>query len=80
MLSGNEDMALAIQTFRAGATDYVIKGNGALKKVTKVVHYIITAPMRLLVDEFKVSKYLAIFLLTFVALGIVVFSVSRFMR
>jgi len=26
MLSGNEDMALAIETFRAGATDYVIKG------------------------------------------------------
>ena len=80
MLSGNEDIALAIQTFRAGATDYVIKGNGALKKVTKVVHYIITAPMRLLVDEFRISRYLAIFLLTFVAVGIVAFSVSHFMK
>ena len=70
MLSGNEDIALAIETFRAGAKDYVIKGNGSLKKVTKIVHYIITAPMRLLVDEFRVSKYMAIFLITFITMGL----------
>ena len=33
MLSSNEDIVLAIDTFRNGATDYVIKGNGALKKI-----------------------------------------------
>jgi two-component system response regulator AtoC len=80
MLSGNEDVALAIETFRAGATDYVIKGAGALKKVTKVVHYIITAPMRLLVDEFRVSKYMAMFLVTFVIMGIAVIIAMQFMN
>jgi DNA-binding NarL/FixJ family response regulator len=80
MLSGNEDMALAIETFRAGATDYVIKGAGALKKVTKVVHYIITAPIRLLVAEFRVSKYMAIFLTTFVIMGIVVVIGMQFLK
>ena len=81
MLSGNEDIALAIETFRAGAKDYVIKGTGSFKKVTKLVHYIITAPLRILVDEFRVSKYMAIFLLTFIAMGIaVVVSLQFFKR
>jgi DNA-binding NtrC family response regulator len=80
MLSGNEDVALAIETFRAGAKDYVIKGTGVLKKVTKVVNFIITAPMRLLVDEFRVSKYMAIFLITFVLVGVVVVIGMQFLK
>jgi DNA-binding NtrC family response regulator len=73
MLSGNEDMALAIETFRNGATDYVIKGQGALKKISKLVYHIITEPIRIIVREFGVSKFMAIFLLTFVTMGAVVF-------
>jgi len=79
MLSGNEDVALAIETFRAGATDFVIKGAGSWKKITKLVNHIITEPIRLIVKEFGVSKYMAIFLLTFVTLGIVCFSAYKMM-
>lgn len=75
MLSGNEDIVLAIETFRAGAKDYVLKGQGSWKKVTRLVTLIITEPIRLMVKEFGVSKYMAIFLLTFVAMGIVVYYV-----
>jgi two-component system response regulator AtoC len=72
MLSGNEDMALVIDSFRAGANDYVVKGSGAWKKISKVISHIITAPIRLMVKEFGVSKYFAIFMLTFVTMGIAV--------
>jgi two-component system, NtrC family, response regulator AtoC len=72
MLSGNEDMALVIDSFRAGANDYVVKGTGAWKKISRVVNHIITAPIRLMVKEFGVSKYFAIFILTFVIMGLVV--------
>lgn len=72
MLSSNEDMALAVETFRAGANDYVIKGGGAWKKITKLVEHIITEPIRIMVREFGVSKFTAIFLLTFVIMGIAV--------
>lgn len=72
MLSGNEDIALAIQSFRGGASDYVIKGQGALKKISKLVFNIITEPIRIIVREFGVSKFMAIFLLTFVIMGVVV--------
>ena len=80
MLSGNEDMAVAIETFRAGAKDYVVKGHGAWKRITKLVNHIITEPIRLLVSEFGVSKYMAIFLLTFVTMGILVLSVLYLMK
>ena len=80
MLSGNEDIAIAIDSFRNGANDYVIKGTGSWKKIAKLVEYIITAPIRLLVREFGVSKYMAIFLLTFVLMGIAVFLAMRYVK
>lgn len=75
MLSSNEDIALAIQSFRAGAKDYVIKGPSSWKKLTKLVHHVITEPIRIIVREFGVSKFVAIFLLTFLTMGAVVFFV-----
>lgn len=75
MLSANEDMALAIETFKAGAKDYVIKGPSSWKKITKLVNHIITEPIRILVREFGVSKYMAVFLLTFIFVGFVVLGV-----
>ncbi|MDO9000012.1 MAG: response regulator [Bacteroidota bacterium] len=72
MLSGNEDIALAVETFRAGAKDYVIKGYGSLNKIGKLVRVIINEPLRILVKEFGVSKYMAAFLLTFIGMGLVV--------
>ncbi|MGZ4048776.1 MAG: response regulator [Bacteroidia bacterium] len=37
MLSANEDVAVAIDSFRTGAKDYVIKGMGAWRKIAKLV-------------------------------------------
>ncbi len=80
MLSSNEDIVLAIDTFRNGATDYVIKGNGSLKKISKLVYRIITEPIRIIIREFGISKYMAIFLLTFVTMGVIVLSVLYSMK
>lgn len=80
MLSSNEDIALAIETFRAGAKDYVIKGQGSLKKITKLVNLIITEPIRIMVREFGVSKYMAAFFLTFVTMGIAVLFILNTMN
>ncbi len=80
MLSKNEDVALAIEAFKAGATDYVVKGADAWRKITKQVNYIITAPIRLMVREFSISKFLAIFILAFATIGIVVLCALYFIR
>jgi DNA-binding NarL/FixJ family response regulator len=79
MFSCNEDTAVAIETFRAGAKDYIVKGVGSWKKLIKIINYIITEPIRLMVREFGVTKYTAIFLLTFILMGIVVFFVLHAM-
>lgn len=80
MLSNNEDIGLAIETFRAGAKDYVIKGQGSWQKITSLVNHIITEPIRIMVREFGVSKFTAIFLMTFVTMGLAVFCVMYWMK
>jgi DNA-binding NtrC family response regulator len=72
MLSSNENITIAIESFRKGATDYVIKGKSASKKITNLVYNIVAYPVRFIVKEFGISKFLAIFLLTFVLMGLVV--------
>jgi two-component system response regulator HydG len=52
MLSWNEDMAIAIETFRSGAKDYVSKGLGSLEKITKLLKSIIIKPVRIVVKGF----------------------------
>jgi len=80
MLSSNESIVIAIETFRDGAKDYVIKGHGSWKKITKVVEYIITEPIRLMVREFGVSTFVATFILTFMTMALVVIGVLRYMN
>lgn len=71
MFSSNEEMGVAIDSFRKGASDYVVKGDKAWRKISHIVLDIITYPVRILVQEFKVTKFVAIFLLTFVSMAVV---------
>jgi DNA-binding NtrC family response regulator len=78
MLTSNEDVAVAIESFRKGATDYVIKGNEkAWKKISSLILNIITYPVRAMVKEFGISKYVAMFLLVFLVMGVGVYLVLR---
>ena len=77
MFSSNENIGAAIEAFRIGATDYVVKGDKSLKKISSLVYKIITSPVRLLVREFGISKYLAIFLIVFVVMAAVVIWVLK---
>lgn len=80
MLSGKEDIGLAIETFRAGAKDYIIEGSSSWKRISKLVSNILLAPIKIIVREFGVSKFAAIFLTTFISLGAVVFIVMQLMK
>jgi len=78
MLSSNQDMGIAIDAFRKGAKDYVVKGEKSWLTLYSLVYSIITYPVRIMVKEFGVSKFLAIFLLTFLLTGLAVFIAMRF--
>ncbi len=78
MFTSNDEIATAIESFRNGASDYVIKGDKSLKKIASLINNIITYPIRIMVREFGISKLLAIFLLTFISVGLVVFAVMHY--
>jgi DNA-binding NtrC family response regulator len=80
MLSSNEDIALAIESFKSGAKDYIIKGTGSWSKLSNLLTKIITEPIRLMVREFGVSKFMAAFLLTFTTMGIIVYTALHLMK
>lgn len=80
MLSSNDDIGLAIETLRAGAKDYVVKGEGSWKRISNLVSNILLAPIKVIVREFGVSKFTAIFLTTFISMGIVVIIAMQLMK
>lgn len=80
MLSSNDNMAVAIESFRNGAADYVIKGEKDWKKITSLVYKIITYPVRMMVQEFGINKYIAMFLVTFVIMGVGVSVALRYIH
>ena len=52
MLTNNEDIAIAIETFRAGAKDYIVKGDGSWKKITRLIDNFIARPIKVIVKGF----------------------------
>lgn len=73
ILSSNEDIGTAIDAFRKGAKNYIIKGENAPRKIFSLVYKIINYPVRILVERFGINKILAIFLTYFVFIGILVY-------
>jgi DNA-binding NtrC family response regulator len=72
MHTSNEDVAVAIEAMRVGASDYVVKGQNSWKKLQQLIERTVTQPIRTLVAEFGVTKFMGIFVLTFVVMGAVV--------
>lgn len=72
ILSSNNDLDLVIESLKNGATDYVVKGPSSWKRLTTLINQIVTAPIRLIVREFHVSKFMAIFFMTFATMAVVV--------
>lgn len=72
MLTSNEDIKTAIDAFRNGVTDYVIKGAKAEKKIQSLIYRILSYPIHVLTREFGISKYVAIFALIFISIGLFV--------
>lgn len=73
ILSSNDDIGTAIDAFRKGANNYVIKTESTTRILFSLISKIINYPVRILVERFAVNKILAIFLTYFVFIGIIVY-------
>lgn len=72
VLTSDHNVAEAIQLFRQGAGDVVIKGRSSYYRIADKIAFILLQPLRLLNREFKVSKFLSVQFLVFLTMGIVV--------
>jgi DNA-binding NtrC family response regulator len=73
ILSNNEDIGMAIDSFRKGAKSVVMKGKHTNRILESHIYKIITYPAELLVRTLGVNKMLALFILCIVYIGIVVY-------
>ncbi|WP_395075785.1 response regulator [Flavobacterium sp.] len=80
ILSSKEDIAEAIAALRSGAKKYVIKGENSQREVFSLVYRILNYPVRILLERFKISKILAIFISYFIIIGVVVYIGMRFLK
>lgn len=79
MLTSNEDIYVAIESFKKGVLEFIIKNNQAWKKINSTILTMLMYPVNILIREFGVNKYLAIFLLVFLVMGASVFYIMKMM-
>jgi len=72
MLSSHEDITTAIESFRKGAKDYIVKGKGSWQKILFRINMIIANPIKAWIREFGIGKFILIFLITFSIMAAVV--------
>jgi DNA-binding NarL/FixJ family response regulator len=70
--SSNDDMGVMLQSIRAGAKGYVVKESNSFSHIRSIIRRRFTEPIRKIITEFGVNKFVAIFLITFVLMGIFV--------
>ena len=70
MLTSNEDIGIAIESYCKVGTEYVVKGENTWEKISGLISRVVMYPVKVLVQEMAISKYLAMFFLTFTVMAI----------
>lgn len=79
ILASNEDVGSAVTAMQSGARDYIPNKHGAWQKVLRIIDQTIHQPIRYLVAEYGVTVFVAIFLTTFVVMGVAVYFALRYL-
>lgn len=72
VLSNEEDISLAVDSYRAGAKGIVIRGSESERRVAKLITRIFIAPIRIIERELGLSQRIAIFIMSFLTIGAIV--------
>jgi DNA-binding NtrC family response regulator len=68
MLSSDESIGTAVESFRMGAKNFVVKNNSAWRKISILIETLVIRPIQY-VWEFEVTKFVTIFFSTFIVMG-----------
>lgn len=77
ILSYNDDIETVIESFRAGASDYIIKDSNAKRNVISDISWKITEPIRRMGREFGYVKFATIFVGTFILMGVAILFILK---
>lgn len=72
VLSEHKNIEEAVKSIDAGALGYLAAEESSEKSLSELISYILMTPVRLLTKEFGLSKYIAMIIVTFVAIAVVV--------
>jgi DNA-binding NtrC family response regulator len=72
VFSHENNIQTIIEAYKKGLDNFVIKENGSVSKIRKILIKIINKPIQILAREFKISTYMATFLLTFISMAVIV--------
>lgn len=72
ILSDHRDIEMAVESFRAGAKTVILKDEEAETKVSNLVKTFFMAPIKIIVKELGLSQRLAVFLMSFLTVGVIV--------
>lgn len=76
MLSSNENVETAVESFRLGAKNFVVKNTHSWRKLSVLLDTIIIQPFNW-VWEFPVTRFITVFSATFAAMGTFVLLVLK---
>lgn len=79
-LSTFDQIAVAMEAIMVDGKEEINKSKNSKVKLYNVVQHVLAKPLKLIIREFRVSKYLGVFLLTFVIVGLLVSCVLYFMN
>jgi len=77
-ISSFEDLGFAIDTFIEGVPVENDRKDNAMNRILSGINYVILFPVNFIVREFAVSKYIALFIMTFLTMAIAVVLVMKF--
>ena len=72
ILTSDDDIGLAIEARKNGAKKYIKNSYGAFDQIQLLIDRTITQPFRYWISEYGVSKFMLIFLATFITMAFVV--------
>lgn len=78
ILTSDENVGLAVEAMRNGAKEYIINRMGAWQRLQNLIDRHISQPIKYLIAEFGVPKFMGIFFLTFAVMGAITLAVRYF--
>jgi DNA-binding NarL/FixJ family response regulator len=71
MHSSNDDIRVILTSIKKGASGYIVKQSDSFSHIRSIINRRFTEPIRRIIREFGVKKFVAIFLGIFILMGII---------